>query len=195
MTALNQLTAGRLLLAAAETQSGLPYVYGAEEPGVAFDCSGLTEWSALDVEIVIPRTTETQYKYYPLRKEVPSQEGDLLFIPGAPVDANPGHVMIFIENGIVHGAVFQAEMTGTKLGRFEYDTEDYEFRTRPALAHPMPQTITRAGLVRMNLAGQDLAVRNGWRLRYWNGVNFVLEPPSPLRTTSVYASARYRKRR
>jgi hypothetical protein len=87
-------------------------------------------------------------------------------------------------------------MTGTKLGRFEYDTESYEFRTRPALAHPMPQTISRAGLVRLpNIAAQDLAVRNGWRLRYWNGVNFVTEAPAPLRTTSVYASSRYKKRR
>jgi cell wall-associated NlpC family hydrolase len=192
---LNQLTAGDFLLEAADTQTGLPYDYGAEDPGVAFDCSGLTQWSALEAEIVLPRTTEEQYKLYMLRKGVASKPGDLLFIPGDPIDANPGHVMIFVAPGVAHGVVFEAEMTGTKIGRFEYDTESYEFRTRPALAHPLPTTIARAGLVRVNLAGQDEAVHNGWRLRYWNGVTFATEPPSPLRTTSVYASARYKKRR
>lgn len=193
---LNQVTAGNFLLEAAEREAGLPYQYGAEEPGVAFDCSGLVQWAALVAEIVLPRTTEEQYKWYPLHKDVPSKRGDLLFIPGSPVDANPGHVMIFVAPGIAHGAVFQAEMTGTKLGRFEYDTEVYEFRTRPALAHPQPLTIARAGLVRLpNVAAQDEAVHNGWHLRHWNGVNFEIEIPSPPRTTSVYASAKYKKRR
>ena len=40
---LNQLTAGDFLLEAADTQTGLPYEYGAEDPGVAFDCSGLAQ--------------------------------------------------------------------------------------------------------------------------------------------------------
>lgn len=189
---LNQLTAGDFLLEAADTQTGLPYEYGAEDPGVAFDCSGLAQWAASEAEIVLPRTTEAQYPLYPLRKEVKSQAGDLLFIAGDPIDANPGHVMIFVEEGVV----FQAEETGTRLGRFEYDTNAYEFRTRPALAHPLPTTIKKAGLVRLpNLAAQDLAVRNGWRLRYWNGVSFATARPNPLRTTSVYASAKYKKKR
>lgn len=189
---LNQLTAGDFLLEAADMQAGLPYEFGAEEPGVAFDCSGLAQYAALEAEIVLPRTTEEQYLLYPLRKEVPSKSGDLLFIAGDPVDPNPGHVMIYSSPGVV----FQAEETGTKLGRFPYDTNQFEFRTRPALAHPLPTTIKKAGLARLpNLAAQDLAVRNGWKLRHWNGKNFVTELPVPLRTTSVYASARYKKRR
>jgi cell wall-associated NlpC family hydrolase len=192
---IDQENAGATLLAAAETQSGLPYVYGAEEPGQAFDCSGLVQWSAFETEIVLPRTTEGQYLLYPLRKEVVSQRGDLLFIAGDPIDANPGHVMIYLAPGIIHGAVFEAEQTGTKIGRFEYDTEQYEFRTRPALAHPAAVTVRKSGLTPVNLAQQDLAVKNGWLLRYWNGVTFATTPPSPLRTTTVYASAKFRKRR
>lgn len=36
-----------VLVQIAETQQGLPYIWGGEEPGVGFDCSGLVDWVLL----------------------------------------------------------------------------------------------------------------------------------------------------
>ncbi len=36
---------GAAAVAAAETQLGVPYVWGGETPGVGFDCSGLVQWA------------------------------------------------------------------------------------------------------------------------------------------------------
>ena len=40
----------------AETQLGVTYVFGAESPGTAFDCSGLTQWTFRSLGVSIPRT-------------------------------------------------------------------------------------------------------------------------------------------
>lgn len=182
---LNQLTAGAILLRGARQYNGRPYVYG------GLDCSKLVEDGAFFAEIMLPRTSEEQVEYYQIGKSVEWHVGDLLFIPGSPIDANPGHVMIYVKPGWV----FEAEETGTLVGQKPYDTSQWEFRTRPALAHPMPQTIEKAGLVRVTGANLKIAKRNGYHERYWNGKAFTLDLPNPLRTTSVYVSVDFRKKR
>ena len=37
--------AAKSAVSAAESQLGVPYVWGAEQPGIGFDCSGLTQWA------------------------------------------------------------------------------------------------------------------------------------------------------
>lgn len=64
---------------AAETQLGVPYVWGGEDPGVGFDCSGLTQWAWGKAGVSIPRTAQDQYDaivHVPLSDLEP---GDLLF--------------------------------------------------------------------------------------------------------------------
>lgn len=185
MPPLNQLTAGRALLKAARQYTGIPYVYGLH------DCSWLTEASALDVGIIIPRTSETQVDFYALKRSAKYEVGDLIFIEGSPIDANPGHVMIYVSPGVV----FEAEETGTLIGQKPYDTSQFEFRTRPALAYPMPQTITKAKLVQVGPGNAATAVRNGWNRRYWNGTTFSTTPPNPLRTTCVYVVENWRDKK
>jgi cell wall-associated NlpC family hydrolase len=193
MEPLNQLTAGEFIVGIAKSQTGVPYVFGGEEEGVGFDCSGLTQWACNYAGVEIPRTTFEQYKLFQLAKHVPNKPGDLIFIQGSDGAATePGHVMIYLSPGFV----IQAPFTGEDVGRYPVDTSSYMFRTRPALAHPQPTTVTKNGLVVLpNVAAEDLARRNGWALRYWNGHAFLTTPPQPLRTTFVYASAQYKKRR
>lgn len=185
VAAPNQLTAGAALLTAARRYAGIPYLYGVH------DCSWLTETSALDVQIVLPRTSETQVELYPIRDQVAYEEGDLIFIEGDPIDANPGHVMIYVSPG----QVFEAEMTGTLIGQKPFDTTQYEYRTRPALAHPLPTTIAKQGVVAVTASQARRAVANGWKRRYWNGSTFGTTPPNPLRTTTIYVNVGFRTRR
>jgi cell wall-associated NlpC family hydrolase len=131
-------TAGAAALGFARQQTGVPYVFGGETPGVGFDCSGLTQWAYAQVGVSLPRTTEAQYIVSPISRDHSLEPGDLLFIEGDPTEVNPGHVMIYVSPG----QVFQAEETGTLIGQFAYDTTQFEFLTRPALLLPAPPAPT-----------------------------------------------------
>jgi len=66
-------------VAAAESQIGVPYVWGGESPGQGFDCSGLVQWAWRQAGVDLPRTAAAQYgavAHIPLSD---LQPGDLLF--------------------------------------------------------------------------------------------------------------------
>jgi cell wall-associated NlpC family hydrolase len=91
--------AGRAVQAA-ESQIGVPYQWGAESPGVGFDCSGLTQWSWGQAGVSIPRTAQGQYNavaHVPMSSVEP---GDLIFwASGGSIT----HVGIYVGNGdVVH---------------------------------------------------------------------------------------------
>ena len=44
---------------------GVPYVFGGEQAGVGFDCSGLVQWAWAQAGTTIPRTTEIQWPSLP----------------------------------------------------------------------------------------------------------------------------------
>lgn len=72
-------SAGPAVLKAALSQLGVPYVFGAEAPGVAFDCSGLSAWSYAQVGVLLPHSAAAQYdvmQHCPVNLARP---GDLLF--------------------------------------------------------------------------------------------------------------------
>ena len=79
---------GNAIVAAAQSQLGVPYVWGGSTPGVGLDCSGLTQYCYAQAGISIPHYTE--WKYEQLEK-VPlsqAQPGDILW--------KPGHVAIYV---------------------------------------------------------------------------------------------------
>jgi cell wall-associated NlpC family hydrolase len=83
----------------AESQEGVPYVWGGETPGVGFDCSGLVQWAWGKAGISIPRTTETQY---PDMVHVPLtalQPGDLLYYFNLDGDNEVDHVVMYVGSG------------------------------------------------------------------------------------------------
>ncbi len=83
----------------AESQIGVPYVWGGETPGKGFDCSGLVQWAWAKAGFSIPRTTETQW---PALRHVPLtalQPGDLLFYYNLDGDHLVDHVVMYAGSG------------------------------------------------------------------------------------------------
>lgn len=83
----------------AESQIGVPYVWGGESPGHGFDCSGLVQWAWARAGFSIPRTTETQW---PAMRHVPLgalQPGDLLYYYNLDGDRQVDHVVMYVGKG------------------------------------------------------------------------------------------------
>jgi len=85
------------LIAHALEQRGTAYRYGGSHPATGFDCSGLIQFSYLQVGKRIPRTTRAQYQAsrpVPLGRIRP---GDLLFYQTE--GRKPGHVALYLGRG------------------------------------------------------------------------------------------------
>ena len=183
-----------------ESQIGVPYVWGGETPGVGFDCSGLSQWVYASVGLRIPRTSETQVAVCQIKKGIPLLPGDLLFIAGSDgTPTSPGHVMIYHSPGLV----LQAPFTGENVQISSYDTEVYIAATRPAdlygepVKGPSSQVLKANGYERLpNATAETLALKNGWKVRGWDGKTF---PVLPLQGVPVgvikYASTSYRRKK
>jgi len=84
---------GSAIVSAARGQIGKPYIWGASDPNVGFDCSGLTSWSHRQVGISIPRDSSSQLA---AGRRVPAgmqQPGD--------VGWHPGHVVLYSGGGMM----------------------------------------------------------------------------------------------
>ena len=114
-------------VAYALAQIGTPYEWGAETPGVAFDCSGLTQAAYQAAGIDLPRTAQAQYDAGP---PIPAgdqlQPGDLVFFGSGPAAVE--HVGIVIGNG----EMVDAPHTGAEVRIESYDWADYVGATSPA---------------------------------------------------------------
>lgn len=87
-----------IAVSAAYSQIGVAYRYAAEEPGVAFDCSGLTKWAWGQAGVSLPHQSGRQFS---VTAHVPidqAQPGDLIFYY-SPI----GHVGIYVGGGqLIH---------------------------------------------------------------------------------------------
>lgn len=83
---------------AALSQVGVPYRFAASEPGVAFDCSGLTGWAWEQAGVSLPHQSQRQYNVTAHVPVEQAQPGDLIFYY-SPI----GHVGLYIGSGqMVH---------------------------------------------------------------------------------------------
>jgi cell wall-associated NlpC family hydrolase len=91
-----------IIVDAAYSQLGVPYVWGGTSPGVGLDCSGLTQWCYRQAGISIPRVDTSQRaaatSIIPVTE---AQPGDILW--------KNGHVGIYIGGG----QYIHAPYTGT----------------------------------------------------------------------------------
>jgi len=88
--------------AAAMSQRGKPYVWGAEGPN-SYDCSGLTLWAYRQVGVSLPHSSRAQYGYGKSVAYGAWQPGDLLFYGSSPGSIH--HVAMYVGDGmLVHAS-------------------------------------------------------------------------------------------
>jgi len=86
----------------AESKLGDDYVYAGNGPNV-FDCSGLMQQAWLAAGVSIPRTSFEEWDTLPHISRSQLQPGDLIYFlePGASASDGPGHVGMYIGNGMM----------------------------------------------------------------------------------------------
>lgn len=203
-TTFNRLTAGAAALTFARELTGRPYVWGGTWPeSGGTDCSGLVQWAYGRVGVNLTRTTYTQYQQFQIPNSLPCEPGDLLFIAGSDGVGNlPGHVMMYV----APGEVFQAPYQGMAIGQYPADTTHWEYRTRPAMALPLPVApptkkpspveLQHAGLVALSTPAQArTAIANGWTVWVWDGHWFKPAAGKLPKGTVEYANLHYTTKR
>jgi cell wall-associated NlpC family hydrolase len=107
-------SAGAIAVRAAESQLGVPYVWGGATPGVGFDCSGLTMWAWAQAGVQLAHFAATQYTETTHVSLSSLQPGDLLFYDfgGNGID----HVTMYVGSGPYGSStIIQAAHTGTAV--------------------------------------------------------------------------------
>ena len=94
--------AGAIAVSAAESQVGVPYVWGAEDPGRGFDCSGLTAWAWGQAGVYLPHYSGAQMADSAPVPISDLQPGDLLFYGPGGAD----HVAMYVGGGMMIEATF-----------------------------------------------------------------------------------------
>jgi peptidoglycan DL-endopeptidase CwlO len=86
---------------AAMSQLGVAYRFAAAEPGVAFDCSGLTMWAWAQAGVGLPHQSSAQYGSVAHVPSSSAQPGDLIFYY-SPIS----HVGLYLGGGqMVHASM------------------------------------------------------------------------------------------
>ena len=93
---------------AAQSQRGVPYVWGGATPGEGFDCSGLTMWAWSQAGVSLAHGATEQYYEIEHVSMSDLQPGDLIFYGDSYLLY---HVVMYIGDGMV----VQAEETGTNV--------------------------------------------------------------------------------
>ena len=107
----SNLSAGERAVQFAESQLGVPYVWGAESPGSGFDCSGLVAWAWGQAGVGLPHYSGAQMSSTTPVPLSGLEPGDLLFFgPGGSE-----HVAMYVGGG----EIIQAPYTGAVVS---YDT-------------------------------------------------------------------------
>ncbi|ATW48092.1 NlpC/P60 family protein [Streptomyces xantholiticus] len=107
--------------AAAQSQIGKPYVYGASGPN-SFDCSGLTSWAFAQAGVSIPRTSQAQANAGTrIYSQSQLKQGDLVIFYG-----DLHHVGFYAGNG----QVLHAPRSGTNVRYESINNMPFQFGVR-----------------------------------------------------------------
>jgi peptidoglycan DL-endopeptidase CwlO len=99
------------------TVFGTPYVWGAADPSVGFDCSGLTMWAWAHAGVSLPHSSEMQYQSVPHISPSDAQPGDLVFFY-SPIS----HVGLYIGGGRMIDANHPGDVVNIRTVNWSYVT-------------------------------------------------------------------------
>jgi cell wall-associated NlpC family hydrolase len=102
---------------AAYSAIGTPYVWGAADPSVGFDCSGLTMWAWAHAGVSLPHSSEMQYAVLPHISPSDAQPGDLIFFY-SPIS----HVGLYIGGGRMIDASHPGDVVNVRSVSWSYVT-------------------------------------------------------------------------
>jgi NlpC/P60 family len=120
----------KLVVSFAQSQLGVPYVWGAEQVGIAFDCSGLTQAAYNTAGISIPRVAQSQYDVgRKLSKAEIMLPGDLVFFGSST--RNIEHVGIFIGGGKMIDAPHSGARVRVDKNFMNWDNPKFVGASRP----------------------------------------------------------------
>ncbi|MBB4930160.1 hypothetical protein F4561_000980 [Lipingzhangella halophila] len=109
------------MIAAAESQVGVPYVWGGETPDGGFDCSGLVQWAFAQTGVSVPRVTHDQWWAGTHVDYSDAERGDLVFWRNDPTAPDYiSHVAIYLGDGMM----LEAPRTGLDVRVTEVRTEN-----------------------------------------------------------------------
>jgi cell wall-associated NlpC family hydrolase len=135
LAAADPAAAARTAVRFAVGQIGTPYRWGAESPGVAFDCSGLVQAAWAAAGVALPRVAQDQFDAGPkLPPGTVLEPGDLVFF-GAP-GGGVTHVGLVVDrSGLMvdaphSGAAVRVESFPLTVGS-RWGDETYLGATRP----------------------------------------------------------------
>ena len=89
-----------VVIAAAQSVIGVPYVFGAADPAIGFDCSGLTMWAWAHAGVSLLHSSTLQYASLPRVDRTALQPGDLIFSSYGRLGSGViDHVALYIGGG------------------------------------------------------------------------------------------------
>lgn len=108
------------VIAAAQSQLGVPYRYAGTSPSEGFDCSGLVVWAYRQIGVSLPRSSFAQWDALPAVPIDQLQPGDLVFFY-----PDVHHVGLYVGNGqmihaphtgdvVKYASVWRDNLTGAR---------------------------------------------------------------------------------
>jgi NlpC/P60 family len=91
------------IVAAAKALLGSKYVWGAEDPKVGFDCSGLVQYTYRGAGVSTPRVSQAQFSAAQIISASRAVPGDLVFYHDS--HGSVYHVGIYVSPGVTYAAV------------------------------------------------------------------------------------------
>lgn len=144
------------IIRAALSQIGVPYRFGAQSPGEAFDCSGLTRWALGKVGLELPHQSTAQARALARLGRGELRPGDLVFFRYGRLGDQIDHVGIYLGRGLMIDA--SGSNSPVEVGPVDWDHFVQGGSVYARLGAPEPPSFDRIQMLARRLGvAEDLS--------------------------------------